>query len=69
MICKECKSILKCVDTTSMKEEQVTYRRYKCKKCGETYYTEEYPMFDDEAKGQIYYIKNNNLCTHREKRN
>lgn len=49
------------METRSEPLEYVTYRRYKCMNCGELIYTEEYRVVDDEAKGQIYYIKKNKL--------
>lgn len=53
MICKKCNNKLKCVDSASPLNEMVTYRRYVCYNCTSTYYTDEYPVYDEENTKSI----------------
>ena len=67
MFCLKCKIKLKCVETRSELNNYTTYRRYRCNKCGDLVYTEEYRVVDDEAKGQIYNLKKANFIKEIEK--
>lgn len=41
MICPECNTKMRCVDSMHDKESMCTGRRYKCPKCGKKLYTSE----------------------------